>query len=286
MKQAVLTRLLLLSTVGFTALLSVSPAQAGGLDSSSEICRSNGKLCYNNVLNTLTIKQGAAAGTRLRILFNKGYVNGQLIQGLTSRAVLTLLKPFDSTMAEFRISVANTSCLKIYTSNGRLVPNGGSDPNSNITTSRLSVIGFDSSLPINSQESFVTSNFTDGSPNDPNNLFLKISSSQSRNSSFIDNLDFCANSAGGSGNCIDGTNNGVLNGTIPLIFDSTLKFNTSGDVTFSNFYSRYRAIEGASDTSGSGVGQVPTPAFFLGVISLGAVALRKKKQCAQASEQV
>ncbi|MBD2072704.1 cistern family PEP-CTERM protein [Phormidium sp. FACHB-592] len=191
-----------------------------------------------------------------------GNVERQNVTRLTAEAIFTFLgftTVGSNTEAKFDVSLKNTS-------------SGG-------ITSRVSALGF------NVSQALLGVGNADGDGNTRvSGLF-----SNDRTGSFPNNfgdINVCFT----EGNtCQGGSNGGVTTGNTGL-FTPILAFTGSVDsFTLSNFGVRYQSIGGTNlGDSGTGRGQVPTPALLPGLLALGAGAWRKRKgeQAAQAKAEV
>jgi hypothetical protein len=241
MKQQFLARSLLLGllTASVSALVETAPAQA---------------FSWSQTYQTITLNPGDQAGTSFSVNFNQGYIDGQLTQGLTSRAVFTLLEAFTSTTAKFRVDLTNTSY-------------------GFTTASRMSGLGFD-----------VDPGLTNATASGIFSQALLEGTSNTMIGGY-GRVDICYTNgntcAGGRGT---GNSGGVLLGQTGS-FNTNLTFaNSSSDYVFRNFVVRYQSVnleDGRTGQSGYGVGEVPTPALIPGLIGMGVAALRKKRQTTQ-----
>lgn len=179
------------------------------------------------------------------------------VDGLKSRATFTVAS-FTSTSIVLNILLENIS----------------TDP---ITESVVSLLGFRSNPQIASASS--TGDFGVTVLNDSISAFGGA------------DVNVCFKEGGNRNNC-DGGKGGVDLGQ-SASFRTTLNFNQdiSAGLFLDEFGVRYQGIEGeingrlVSDFSGTGVGQVPTPALLPGLLGMGLAALRnKKKQEEEAAE--
>ncbi|MBW4480964.1 MAG: cistern family PEP-CTERM protein [Tildeniella torsiva UHER 1998/13D] len=156
--------------------------------------------------------------------------------------------------------------------------------NTSAVASRVSALGFDSSLGL----------LGVGNNNDPGRTRVTGIFTNDRGGAFpnqFGDIDVCFT----NGNtCQGGGNGGISMGDPAGTFNPVLAFLGSVNTfTLSNFGVRYQAIEnGARDangnlirdnrgrlvTSGTGMGEVPTPALLPGLLGLGVAALRKRQQ--------
>lgn len=221
-------------------------------------------LSFDYDLNTVTL-DATSVGQSFTIYSYGGSVGDVNLPGDTftndlRAAALFTLNSFDGTNAGFTVDLSNDS--------------GG-----DITSSRLSVFGFDV-LPSN------------GSFNEPGTtstgFFTFVGAGQVNQPAFLgfSDVDACfRNSPPGANNVCTAGAGGVAQGTSET-FSPTLAF-AGGPVTsftLQNFYFRYQSIEGKvngitlDDASGVGSpGVVPTPALLPGLLGLGVAALRKKQ---------
>ncbi|QLE54373.1 cistern family PEP-CTERM protein [Nostoc sp. TCL26-01] len=202
-----------------------------------------------------------------------GNVSTQNVQGLSSTAIFKFLG-FNTvgsgantrTEAAFNIDLTNTS--------------------SNGITSRTSVLGFNTSLPLRGVGSTNTSGNTRTS-----GLFNQDRTGQLPNQ--FGNLDVCfLNRNGNGGNCSGGGNGGVSTGDPTGTFSPILAFNGNiNTFTLSNFGVRYQSITGTGlGTSGTGRGfytpppppprRVSEPATVaaISLFVLGGLQLKKKQR--------
>jgi hypothetical protein len=180
-----------------------------------------GVLCVTGAQATVITVTPAAIGTSYTVKYD-GFTDGQVIEGLTGTAELTL-KEADGSRYTFDYKLTNTSA----------------DP---IDESRVSIFGFNTDPTIESASS--------------TGLFNNVATNANVPSGF-GTVDVCFKGAGGQNSCSGGGGTGLgigESGTGTL----TLNFSTLVDeLTLSDFFLRYQSIEGAGAvTSATGRGTV------------------------------
>lgn len=181
-------------------------------------------------------------------IFYNGIVEGAVQAGLTAEADFELAGILNGgTNWEFDVTIRNTS-------------------SSPILASRVSSLGFDTDPNVDVSESTASG------------VFGVINSG---NVPQLGNVEVCATNV----NCAGGGGGGVLLGTTGM-FTMILNFDVATSLLdFSNFTARYQSIDilnGATGTSGSGVGVVPIPAavwlFGSALVGLVGVGRMKRKE--------
>lgn len=190
----------------------------------------------------------SVVGNAFDVSFN-GIVNGSPQAGLTGSAqfVLTNIASdgYGGENWDFSITLSNTSTAPI-------------------TSSRISVLGFDTNPNVDRAESTVSGAF---------NIVGGGNLAQ------IGNMELCFKEGGSSNNCSGGGNGGVTQGNNSAL-NVRLNFNSDiSELALTNFAVRYQSIAGdANGTSGAGVGaEVPLPASaFLFGSTLAALGWRRR----------
>lgn len=237
MQHKLLTRTFTLGVIAAISLLPKAPAQA--------FTFSQGGLGVNITAGDI--------GKDFWSVFNgqvddKG-ITSTNVEGLTSRANFKVTN-FTNNQIVFDILLENTS----------------TGP---ITASVVSLLGFRSNPLISSATS--TGDFDITVLNQPIKPFGGS------------DVNICFKEAGNTRNCNSGRGGVDLGDS--AFFTATLNFNNdiSSGLFLDEFGVRYQGIDGeingqlVKDFSGTGVGQVPTPALIPGLIGMGIAALRKKK---------
>lgn len=228
MNRNLLASSLLLGTVAVTSLVPTQPAQALNV-------------FFDGVDQFATIETGDV-GTLFTYEFSQGFVDGQLTEGLNTKATFTLLEAFDGTNARFQIDLTNDS--------------GGP-----IDSSRVSALGFNVDRAFSASVNPGTSEF-DG-----------VSSG---NVPGLGNVDVCFTAGA---NCAGGGGGGVLQGATQTFFPTLTFAPGTANFTLTDFFVRYQSIYSdelnLSDASGVGI---PTPGLIPGLIGMGLAALRKRKE--------
>lgn len=237
MNRNLLASSLLLGTVALASVVvQAEPAQALKLDFTGRTDPITGFRQY------ATIENGDV-GELFTFTFSQGLIDGNLTEGLTAKAVFSLVDAFDGTTAKFRVDLTNTS--------------GGP-----IDSSRVSVLGF------NVDRAFTASVDANGTD------FDGVSSG---NVPGLGVADVCFTAGP---NCAGGGGGGALQGGATQSFFTTLAFAPgTANFTLTDFFVRYQSIDSAELglTDASGVG-IPTPALIPGLVGMGLAALRKKKK--------
>jgi hypothetical protein len=163
----------------------------------------------------------AAIGTSYTVNYD-GFSDGNVIDGLTGTAILTL-KEADGTRYTFDYELTNTS----------------SDP---IDASRISIFGFNTDPTIASASS--------------SGLFDTVALNANVPSGF-GTVDVCFKGAGGENSCAGGGGTGLAagesgSGSLTLNFSSLVQ-----ELTLSDFFVRYQGIEGAGNVT-SAIGRGTT----------------------------
>jgi len=202
----------------------------------------------------------AAIGTSYTVNYD-GFADGSVIDGLSGTAVLTL-KESDGSRYTFDYTLTNTS----------------SDP---IDESRVSIFGFNTDPTIASASA--------------TGLFDMVATNANVPSGF-GTVDVCFKGAGGKNSCSGGGGAGLKmgesgSGTLTLNFSSLVN-----ELTLSDFFVRYQAIEGAG-APGSAIGRgtvtstgstgstggtpVPAPAalwLFAGGLALVGIRMGRRRR--------